>query len=79
MYNEYEKAIPLVYGFTVGGIPNCLHVPTLEIEIVSLLHMDVEIKWCTLIESGACVVDNRRSDNVKFTWAFSNALVCVNF
>ena len=45
---------------------NCLHVPSLEKDLLLVPHMDMEMKWRTLFEGGACVVDDRCRCSVKY-------------
>ena len=52
VYTASGEAIPVVGTGLVGGLPNCLHVPTLEKDLLSVPHMDVAMKWRTTFEGG---------------------------
>ena len=66
VYTASGEPIPVVGTGTVGGIPNCLHVPTLEKDLLSVPHMDVSMGWRTVFEAGACVIDDKSTGSVKF-------------
>ena len=41
VFTASGEAIPVVVRGTEEGIPNCLHVPTLETVLLSVPHMNV--------------------------------------
>ena len=45
VYTASGEAIPVIGCGTVGRIPNCLHVPQLEKDLLSIPHLDEELGW----------------------------------
>ena len=52
LYTASGEAIRVVGSGTVGDIPNCLHIPTLKKDLLSVPHIDVTMKWRTTFEEG---------------------------
>ena len=52
------EPIPVIGTGTKGDIPNCLHVTTLEKDLLLVPHMDASMGWRTVFKAGACVIDN---------------------
>ena len=75
VYTASGEPIPVVGTGTVGGIPNCLHVPTLEKDLLSVPHMDVSMGWRTIFEAGACVIDDKATGCVKFTGTLDRSMM----
>ena len=44
VYTVSDEPIPVVGTSTIGGIPNFLHVPTLEKNLLSVSLIDVSIR-----------------------------------
>ena len=59
VYTASGEAIPVFGSGTVGGIPNCLHVPYLEKDLISVPHLDVELGWKTSLGDGVGVITDR--------------------
>ena len=59
VYTASGEAIPVFGSGTVGGIPNCLHVPYLEKDLISVPHLDVELGWKTSLGDGVGVNTDR--------------------
>ena len=66
VYTASSDPIPVVGLGDVGGIPDCLHVPTLVNDLHSVPYADVAMGWRTTFESGKCTIKDRSSACVKF-------------
>ena len=53
----------------VGGIPDCLHVPLLEKDLLSVPHMDVAMGWRTTFENRKCMIEDSTNACVKYDLA----------
>ena len=52
VYTASREAIHVLVTGVVGGIPNCLHAPTLEEDLLSVPHMDIAMQWRTTFKGG---------------------------
>ena len=53
-------------GVVVGDIPDCLHVPRLENDLLSVPRMDVAMGWRTTFGKGKCVIEDVNMGTVKY-------------
>ena len=47
VFTASGETIPVFGTGRVDGIPNCLHVPYLEKDLLSVPHLDIELGWKT--------------------------------
>ena len=59
VYTASGEAIPVFGRGTVGGIPNCLHVPYLEKDLISVPQLDVELGWKTQLGGGRGIITDK--------------------
>ena len=64
VYTESGEAIPVFGCGTVGGIQNCLHVPYLEKDLISVSQLDIELGWKTTLGGGIGVITDKKDNAI---------------
>jgi hypothetical protein len=64
VFTASGQPIPVFGRGTVRGIPNCLHVPYLEKDLLSVPHLDCALGWRTTMGGGVGVVEDQQGNTV---------------
>ena len=64
VFTASGEAIPVLGCGTVGEIPNCLHVPNLEKDLISAPQLDLELGWSTTFISGTGVIRDKHGNEI---------------
>ena len=65
VYTASGSPIPVLGCGSVGGIPDCMQVPQLERDLLSVPHMDAALGWQTELGGGVGEISDR-SGKVMF-------------
>ena len=63
MFTASGQPIPVFGRGTVGGVPNCLHVPYLEKDLLSVPHLDSSLGWKVTMGGGKGIIQDQ-IDNI---------------
>ena len=66
VYTASGEPIPVIRIGEVGGIPDCLYVPSLEKELLSVPHSDLAMGWRTTSENGKYMIEDSTNACLKF-------------
>ena len=58
------QPIPVVGRGTVSGIPNCLHVPYLEKNLLSVPHLDSSLGWKVTTGGGKGIIQDYNDNTI---------------
>ena len=64
VFTASGQPIPVFGRGTVRGIPNCLHVPYLEKDLLSVPHLDCALGWRTTMGGGVGVIEDQQGNTV---------------